>query len=183
MKCQEQLLTKFFLFLSLCVSTCPHSQTSWDLGWRGTHGGPPWGLLTSCPAACSGSDGSSPAASVNLFCLSCTLDRTVAGLYLGPAHPAALERRWGNRAAPVTVPRGPGSVREGWRMLCLFWKGLNWAGWTLPGGQWSVAPHCGPFSPSLQWPGFTSSTKALDTQDPSESFVKGIACHESGVNS
>ena len=71
---------------------------------------------------------------MNLFYLSFrTVARTVARLCLGPAHPAALERVWGSRAAPVTVPRGPGSVGEGWRMLCLFWKGLNWAGWTLPG--------------------------------------------------
>lgn len=87
-------------------------RTSWGLGWGGTHGGLPWALLPSQPAQLPALAlrGGSPAASVNLFCLSCTLDRTVARLCLGPAHPAALERVWGHKAAPVTA-QGPW---QGW---------------------------------------------------------------------
>lgn len=85
-----------------------------------------------CPAACSGSDGSSPAASVNLFYLSCrTVAVTVARLCLGPAHPAALERV-GEEGSHGICPGAPGSVGR-WRMLCLFWKGLGLGRMDTPG--------------------------------------------------
>lgn len=53
---------------------------------------------------------------------------------LGSVHPAALERQRVLRHRAVTVTVGSGRVEAGRGMLYLFWKGLNWAGWTLPRG-------------------------------------------------